>query len=782
MDTLAIQAEPNGSDNPYWAFRDPIRRLLSIQRAPQDEMRKQLTDQVDRLAPGLRDRLPLLGDIMHIDVPENATTSAIETRFRPDRTFDALMELFESAISGPMAIIAEDGHWLDEASLDMLQRLGRAAGSRPWTVIVTARPVEQDFEPLGDEVALAPLTDEDIRAIAVETTAGAPLRPHELEAIVARADGSPLFLSEILKMVRETGSADQLPESLDAVVSREIDTLKPLSRQMLRYSAVLGRSFGREVLDRFLEPEEMLLDSATRQELESFIEDDGPTRLHFRHAVVHSAAYEGLSYHRRRALHARAGDVIEGLADDPDTVAEALARHFSSAGRYDKAWRYSRVAADKARHAYANTEAATHYRRAIDAAANLADVNPSDLAGVWTELGEVNDESGQFEAARAALSKASSLTDDPLRVADIQLRRAKTWMGTGDLSQAKRNVTIGKQRIATGASLDHDRALARLYAYEASILGAAGDMRTALEVCRIAIEKARSSGEDEALARALGALDGINYALGRDEQRRGEEAIEIYQKLGQDGRSAQIMNNLGAYEFLDGNWDKAAEWYHKALVSSDRSGDVFYSALTRVNIAEVLVSQRRFEEAAPLLDEARRVYESTNSSVYMPLVDLISARRLLGLGDGEAVVEALERALEDNSNANHAWAEDMQCLLAEAYALSGKPERSLEIVSRLEEGSDGPGLQRVKAIALDGAGESERAGEVLEAALAESVARQDWDQEALILEELSHQARGAGRDPDPAHSARMNELFGRLGIVDAADSPYRQPIPGSSSK
>ena len=38
LDTMTIQAEPNGSDNPYWAFRDPMRKALAIQRASSPEM------------------------------------------------------------------------------------------------------------------------------------------------------------------------------------------------------------------------------------------------------------------------------------------------------------------------------------------------------------------------------------------------------------------------------------------------------------------------------------------------------------------------------------------------------------------------------------------------------------------------------------------------------------------------------------------------------------------------------------------------------------------------
>ena len=767
MDTMVIQGEPTVSDNPYWAFRDPMRGFLGIERTTQEQMAARLLAALERDAPDLVELAPLLGDVLHIEVPETPTTAVLDRKFRPEKTAEVFAALLSGVDRGPFAVIVEDGHWLDEASLDLVERLGEAAASRPWTVIVTARPGERGFQPLGDEIRLGSLGDGVIRTIAIEATAAAPLRPDQLDSVVARADGSPLFLSEILKVLREGGEIDDLPDSIEAIVSQEIDTLRPLPRKLLRYSSVLGRSFRRVVLDKLLEPEDMELDTASEQELAEFLEPDGQTRIRFRHAVVHSAAYFGLPFHRRRTLHARAGDVIEELAGEhPEAVAEFLAGHYSQSGRYDKAWEYSRIAGDKARSAYANSEAAVHYRRAIDAANHLGDVNPSDIALIWTELGDVVDESGQFAEARTAFSRASSLTMDPLAEADIQLRRAKTWMGTGNLSQAKRSVTLGKKRLGDMQATEVKRAMARLYAYEASILGAAGNMRKALDVSRRAIDLATESGEDEALARALRDLDGINYALGRDEPRRGEEAIEIYHRLGQEGHSAGVMNNLGAYEYLDGNWVKAVDWYQRALVSSDRSGDVFFSALTRANIAEVLVGQRKFDEAAPLLNEARRVYEATDSTVYMPLVSVLQVRNLLGQGRFDEAIEMADKAVSDDLT-DQQFGGELKLLKAEAVAMGSDAVKALKIVAEVEESSrvEAAELMRVKAIALREADEAVQARQVALTSLEAARTSGDLYAEMLALELVDELARRSGFAPEPTDSDRLRELRYRMGVI-----------------
>jgi len=772
--TLMVQAEPNGADNPFWAFRDPMRRMLGIDQAQQPAMVSGLKTAIKKVAPELKWAIPLIGDVMHIDVPDTEETAAIDPRFRPERTADAVIELFDAVQAGPFAVLAEDGHFMDEPSIELLRRIGVAAESRPWTVIFTARRDRDRFEPLGEEISLEPLDEEAVRYIAIKATDAAPLRPHELDAVVTRSGGNPLFLSEILRMIRETGSAEQLPESLDAVVSSDIDTLPPLTRQLLRYSAVLGGSFRRVVLDEYLAPEPVEMDDATRKDLGRFIDDDGADRLRFRHAVVHDVAYEGLSYRRRRQLNSRAGEVIERLAgDDPEEVAESLATHYSRAGEHDKVWHYARVAADRAKRTYANTEAAVHYRHAIEAARHLTSIEPAEVAEIWTRIGEVEDLAGQYEAAREAYGRALRADrGDPARSADLYIRRAEAWVGSGVLSQAKRNITLGRKRLDSTDETTKSRMLARLDAYEATIHAANGDPVKALQSATSAVGLARSVGEEEALARAYGVRDWANFMMGLNEPRHGEEAIEILQRLGFLERSVIAMNNLGVYAHLEGKWDEAVAWYRKAVEAAERSGNVVEAAWTRANIAEVLVGQRKYEEAIPLLDEAERVFRASNALQIMPFVRLQRARAAVGSGDVDGAVDDLEALfaaqLEDGDTS-----EDPEIVvhLADVLVSCERPADALDRLDRFQlaapDDADqvSTGIARVRGLASAALGQNTTASEAFDRGL--KLAGEDGDlYEEALLREARVEARGrAGEDPDTADIDRFSELFRLLGIV-----------------
>lgn len=775
MATLVVQAEPTVANNPYWAFRDPLRMVLGIERAGQAEMASKLEKVINEVDPGLAWAIPLLGDVMHIEVPETEETAAIDPKFRPERTADALIKLLSARYTGPFAAVGEDGHWMDDASIALLRRIGEAARQHRWVVIFLARKERSEFEPLGDEVPLRPLDDESVRTIVIEATSAAPLRPHELDAVVARAGGNPLFLSEMITMIRETGSAEELPESLDAVVSSEIDTLPPLTRQLLRYASVLGRSFRRVVLNELLAPEQVEIDDATQRDLGRFIDVDGTSRLRFRHAMVRDVAYQGLSYRRRRELHARAGDVIARLAgDDPDSVSESLAFHYAQSGDHAKVWHFARIAADKASRAYANTDAAAHYQSAIEAFRHLEDLDPSEVADIWTRLGEVKDLSGQYEDARDAYRRALLISPgDPVRSAELYLRRAEAWMGSGDLAQAKRSITIGRKRMAGVETAEFRRLLARLDAYEASIHAANGDPLKASKSAAQAVERARSSGEEEALARAYGVLDWANFMMGHDEPRHGEEAIGIYQRLGFLERSVGLINNMGVYAYLEGRWDAAIEWYEASLDAAERSGNVIEAALTRANMSEVLIGQRKYADALPLIETARRVYEASHATHYKPLIDLLQARAQLGMGLIDEAVRSLRDSLTLQRRAGAvAWTAEAEVTLAEALVEAGQPEEALARLTAFEEEAPdqardvASGIFRVRGLARDRLGHDRRAvEEALENGLDSALEGGDLFNEALVREARVTKRQRAGEDPDPADVDRLNDLFRLLGIV-----------------
>ena len=303
----------------------------------------------DGCSPDSLQLLALLGDVVHIDVDPSDDVRAILPRYRPERTADVVVELISEVVRGPLVIVVEDAHWADEASAQLVERLTREATTRPWTVIVTRRDEPGGADPEGAaRIELEPLDDATTRSLAVAATEAAPLRPHEIDQVVQRAGGNPLFVGELIRVIGELGSFDSVPSSLQGAMAAQVDALDPLAKRVLSYASVLGRSFRRSVLAQVLEAEHIRIDEATLERLGRFLEPDDVDRWRFRNGLLRDVTYDGLGYHLRARLHLVAGDVIERISSDVGVDADVLALHLAEGGDHERAYRYATLAAERA--------------------------------------------------------------------------------------------------------------------------------------------------------------------------------------------------------------------------------------------------------------------------------------------------------------------------------------------------------------------------------------------------------------------------------------------------
>jgi class 3 adenylate cyclase/tetratricopeptide (TPR) repeat protein len=783
VDRLVIRADPTGVDNPYWALRDPLRRLLGIDRRSQTDMAQELTRVVERLAPTLVAKLPLIGDALHITIPDIPETARIDPQFRRPQTEAAVVALLGEVADGPLAVIAEDHQWMDEASASLLIRLGRETQERAWLVVATSRTgLVEALRHVDTSIHLGPLSEGEARGLVVAATEAAPLRPHDLESILARGAGNPFFLGEIVRSARDTGTVGDLPEALDVLVRTRIDRLGAVPRQVLYHASVLGRTFRSIVLGELLATEDLSLTATTWTALAGYLERDGDTRLRFRDALVRDVAYEGLSYRRRRALHARAATAIEGLAGvDREAVAEPLALHYSLAGDYEGAWRYGVMAGDKARESYSNAEAVAQYRRALEAAARLGSIDRDALRDTRTSLADVLEKAGMFEDARNALGTALTLVGDDVVIrADLLLRRARIWTMSGSFANAKRNISLGEKLLDPNGSPRQRRAAARLHSWRASIAMGEGRPEAALVAAERAAQEAAAAHDEDALARAYVAKDWAHHMMGQSElASHGDQALEIFERLGQLESASDVMNNKGGYAYFAGQWDEAVSWYRRSQETSQRAGDVVRAAMDGANAAEVLIGQRRYDEAAIELNEARRVLRAAGAYPYLGFVEMQLARLDVATGNtNEAIakLESLRAALLEAGDKLELL--EVEIHLTNALTQENRPDEALELIGIAEKAAGSASdffaaaIARVGSQALWALGDVEAASAEAVAGLSAAVQAAQPYEEALLREWRIRMAAASGVEADSVDLHRADELLRRLGIeAEPAEQP-----------
>ena len=686
---LVIRGEPYGASSTYRLLRDPLRTLLGVTRAEPEVMGQSLLATLQRSAPDLLPMASLLADVIQVEVPSSPEADRIDPQFRADRTADLVIDLLGRLVPGPLVILVEEAHWADGASGALLTRLAFAAEGRAWAVVVVRRGETGGFAPVsGVRVALGPLPARVIEHLVHAATEATPLRPHEVAAIVARAEGNPLFVEEVTRLAVGSGSLEHLPESVHAAMSTQIDRLPSPVRRILRYCAVLGRSFRREVLQRILEVDDLTLDHSMLAALAAFIEDDGEDRLQFRNSLVRDAAYEGLAFRVRSRIHRMAGEVLEDVSTDLDGDSPTLALHFERAGDHTRTWRYAQLAGSLARRSYANADAADQFERALDVSRRVPGVSDADRAALWESIGELRDLAGMFERSVDAYRRAARLRrDDPLAAVAVLLRQAAVHLRTGAFKNALR--VVGRCRTLLApfrGEPDARRIEVRLDMLTARVRMDQERPKEARQWALRVVEEARGLEDHESL---VGALIVLDYA---DEQsgvagvgERHREALQISIDHGLRHQESLVRRNLGFLAYYAGRWTEAADWYVSSREQALEAGSAFKAAETDVNLAELLVNQGRTEEAEEILTGALRVLRASGAAQYLAEGHLQLARVHLSRG---ALREAEDRARESGSMfeelGNDSSALEAALVRAEAVSRGGEPAEALTIIAAAE--------------------------------------------------------------------------------------------------
>src|SRR5690606_10377095 len=122
--------------------------------------------------------------------------------------------------------------------------------------------------------------------------------------------------------------------------------------------------------------------------------------------------------------------------------------HFFEAGDHAKAWSYSRIAGDRARHSFSYPEALSLYDRALVAARGAREVRPDEVAVVLEAKGDVAELAGLSREAVDAYQRAKKLVRaDPLRLAAITVKETRIHQRLGAFTTAVRITAHARSRL-----------------------------------------------------------------------------------------------------------------------------------------------------------------------------------------------------------------------------------------------------------------------------------------------------------------------------------------------
>ena len=422
--------------------------------------------------------------------------------------FAALAQMSDALIAaGPLAVVLEDLHWADAASLDLLAQVGAAPGGTRVTVIGTVRsPAPQEvgirLAGLGRYGAvtlpLAPFTPDEVAELV-----GSGLAPD----VYQRTGGLPLLVAAVRAGY---GSAD-----LAGVVGGLLAALTPAQREVIEAAAVLG-----EVVDDHLLAavaaghrgaaaaagpaawhDDSVADAlATAWRGGLLAVDDATRRYRFAHALVRDGIVDRLDPATARALHRAAALALESSADTGR--AGRIAAHWRHAGtdpvtrRAAAAW--ARKAAEQARSARAYDDAARLLAGAL-ADVSAVEGDSVERAEVLLELAHAEYLAGRYDTCLEHCADAADAATTAGR-GDLVARSALVLQGV-TYPQAAEVLTRLGQRALAYADLGIDlraRVLAQLATMEADSGRVASGEALAREALVLAAESGDPLAEIEA--------------------------------------------------------------------------------------------------------------------------------------------------------------------------------------------------------------------------------------------------------------------------------------------
>jgi class 3 adenylate cyclase/tetratricopeptide (TPR) repeat protein len=263
----------------------------------------------------------------------------------PDQIAWAVRKTLEQAAAErPVVCVFDDLHWGEPAFLDLVEHIADFSRDAPILLLCMARPEFLDRRAgwaggklNATTVLLEPLTPEETDELIEHL---APVNDALRARIRDAAEGNPLFVEEMLAMVRESGNGDVVvPPTIQALLAARLDQLDPSERAVLERGAVEGKVFHRGAVEA-LSPEEQQvparLMALVRKEL---VRPDrtqlpGDDAFRFRHLLIRDAAYDALPKAVRAELHEQFAAWLEVHGPDLVELDEILGYHLEQACRY----------------------------------------------------------------------------------------------------------------------------------------------------------------------------------------------------------------------------------------------------------------------------------------------------------------------------------------------------------------------------------------------------------------------------------------------------------------
>lgn len=778
---LSLRSQPDGRLRP-WGL---LRSLLAVQCGVADTDSAEVARRkvVDGLGPWFDEhgerQAQWLGQLSGLDFGDSPHLRGLDPRTLRNQALAALLGYLRAlSVRGGAwpVLVAEDLHWADDGSLDLLQHLRAHAAELPLALVMTGRPALLERRPDWDvpetSIRLRPLDamhSDRLSQALLQRLADVPAPLTRL--LSDRAEGNPYYLEELVRRLIDDGvivagephwtvrvdrlDTLRLPATLVGLLQARLDALPADERRAARQASIIGHVFWDDALQS-LDPESPralpALQRAAIVKPHERSDFEGTAERAFDHHLLHQVTYDSLLKAERRRGHAAAARWLAGRTQGRGGEFLAMTgEHAERAGDVALAVDCFERAGHEARLRYANASAASWLRRAV---ALLGEAEPGRRLDMLRHLEHFADALGD-RAGQEALHREMAAV---LEAHPDDAHQANLWFSMSLL--ADRRSDTGRSEQLCRMALEH-----------AERCGAA---RVAAQ-CHGMLAWFHIAGL--APAQALAPIErGMAWA-GRIEGERERCSTEI-QLLNLSAMALQHLNRRA----------EAQDTLRAVVARAERAGTVIDQLHALRQWSEIAGERGQWTEAVDLAQRSRTLAQAIGIVQPVAAAERQLGRAAEGLGDADAAARWHAQALATfRATGDRRYAARALLSLGPLHLARGDADaaRACSVQARSLSQDLGDGLLAAEALALGAVCESRlghtdaasaAVNEVL-SALADGLRERDAH-ETMDMRWLCHLALtslGDGRAApvlEQLHAdvqARASELTGAPGAADATE-------------
>jgi DNA-binding CsgD family transcriptional regulator len=453
-----------------------------------------------------------------------------------------------SAPGCPALLVAEDVHWSDPETLKVLEYLADNLVGQPVLVVATARGDQggAGVDMIDALVARRVATAIDLQALdpgqseAVlrECLGVEALPPGLAEAVVARSDGIPFFIEELLATALADPTGRLVPSSIGAALEARLGALPEPVAELLRYAAVLGRQFDWHVVAAALRcpPDDAIVRLRQASGAQLIEADSGGFR--FRHALTVDAAQALLLPEERRAICVSLSETLENLHPDLEgEICQLAASLAEGAGNHARA---AELWLEAARRALLEGSLGSAEVLALRAQGELPVEADRVLLSTWVLA-------GQPRLALEAGHRILSAVSDPALQTEVRFDLIDAMIDAGRWDDAENYLEDVGGSAGTSGSHEARRAIG-----QAELAWARNDRPAALAFARSALADASEAGLSEVKCRALWLIGRVER--GRDTRAASAAFEEAYRYASGHGLAVyrgRALLELGTIDMIE---------------------------------------------------------------------------------------------------------------------------------------------------------------------------------------------------------------------------------------